>query len=266
VLDPEISATAIVLSELIQGQTGELPEVAFGAERLGSAQEREAVLIVILSKECLTSTLFAGMLIKAHAHWPSRAAIVSVVADKGFVFPAKEDVIRRIAPSMAQALKVEQSMEVPPKVVADCYCAVLHILALVFSSHLSMDILQTEVAMICRRMDKAAAHLRDLHDDTRVALPDPKQKIQKLSGLCRVAATGPQELAKHRMGGMAAAAPVLLLRSGAWEDLSNIEAGNSSPGAEDLSDMEGGNLHDKEAGNSQSGAGDPSDTGDKSNL
>lgn len=221
VADPEASAAGFILRELCGRSSHDRPTVVFQPEDLEQAGGTSAVLIVVLNKGCLESPDFVRLLLAAQGKWAGNAAIVAVVADKGFCFPSKEEVAKKLSPTMAQVLTKDFGMVTSTENVIRCYSAVLHILALVFSCHLGMDILNTEVAMICKRVSKALSQLQAGSGakisamaslESQDAAPTSSARRPNFfAQMLTMASRSPSDLTKAKMSERALRAPVSVL-------------------------------------------------------
>jgi len=232
VTDPEASAAAFVLQHLVKGVTHDVVPVVLRAEDIYEASGPTAALIVVLTKGCLENPTFARLLLAAQGKWAAGAAIVSVVADKAFAFPSKEEVAKTLAPKIVQVLQKDFEMEISQETVCRCYTAVLQILALVFSSQLGMAIQNTEVAMICKRLEKGVQQIQSgaskyprgtssmggiasmeggeggLERQTSGGAGPEGRRSGWVADLMGMATNSPRDLAKDRMSARAGIAPV----------------------------------------------------------
>lgn len=158
--DFEAAAGAAVLARFVSKQTQWETSLLFSERQTGSVNP-PSVLLVMLTGGCLVSTNYIKLLHLAWKRWPSMP-MVGVRADANFHFPDHNEVWSLTAlPATHLGMSREECRR--------CFTAVLNLLALPFSPHLHISLLETETAMICRRCTISMAKPNAGHDEATMA-------------------------------------------------------------------------------------------------
>lgn len=147
VSDLEATAGAAILARLVSKQTQWEIGLLFSPQQIEETTQNPSAMLVLLTRGCLESSDYASLLYFSRKKWPS-VPIISVRADATFAFPGEGELSVTIS-------RVARGLGIDKRELQPCYAAVLNLLALPFSAHLHMRLIETETAMICRRVHGA---------------------------------------------------------------------------------------------------------------